>query len=178
MATISLLQLKRGTRSALEKNLKGDNKPKNGEPIYEIDTNKLRVGDGINDYYSLPYLTCSCDDVVAVEFYDNFAAFPIIGLVDKLYVDKSTNKIYSWNEDSKSYTLMDGGSSSGSIVYADTVYEFPKTGDANTLYIATEENNTYFWKNGYKLAGIDSREIDAGGADADEAYNRGRRIGL
>lgn len=118
MAGISTIQFKRGTKANLDRLLVGDRKPLAGEPIFENDTYKVKIGDGINDYKDLPYLS--------------------------------------------------GGSGTDSSVEAyDYLEEFPKIGVINKLYIATEENNTYFWKNGhYNLASIDSREIDAGGADA------------
>jgi len=128
MATISTIQFKRGKKEALERVLVGTNVPLAGEPIFEIDTNKFKVGDGKSDYKDLPYIS--------------------------------------------------GSIQSANLYFAETIYEFPKTGENDKLYIATAENNTYFWRNGYKLAGIDSREIDAGGADADESYNRGIKLGV
>lgn len=109
MATISTIQVKRGTKAALEKVLRGDSKPLSGELIYETDTNKIKVGDGVNDYVSMPYLTCSCDDVVPVEFYATRANFPIIGEVNKLYVDKTAKTIYGW--DGTQYYVISGGGS-------------------------------------------------------------------
>lgn len=125
MAIISTIQFKRGKKEALERVLVGeDSRPLAGEPIFESDTNKFKIGDGKSDYKDLPYIS--------------------------------------------------GSVQSGNLYFASTIYEFPKTGDVDKLYIATAENNTYFWRGGYKLAGLDSREIDAGGADADSEYNRGR----
>lgn len=51
-----VIKLKRGLKARLEATLIGANKPKRGEPIWEIDTNKLKIGDGINDYVDLPYV--------------------------------------------------------------------------------------------------------------------------
>ena len=53
---IEVIQIKRGNRSALITFLKGDNKPKEGEPIFELDTNKLKIGDGIHNYEDLEYV--------------------------------------------------------------------------------------------------------------------------
>lgn len=125
MAVVSTIQFKRGTKENLERLLIGDRKPLAGEPIFETDTYKIKIGNGINDYKDLPYLS-------------------------------------------------GGSGSDSSVVYAATVYDFPKVGVGDKLYVAMDENNTYFWNNGYKLAGVDSREIDAGGADADVSYNRGK----
>lgn len=52
---ISSIQFKRGSKTTLINKLKGDNKPKAGEPIFETDTNRLKIGDGIHDYEDLTY---------------------------------------------------------------------------------------------------------------------------
>ena len=128
MITISTIQFKRGKKEALERALVGKNILLSGEPVFEIDTNRFKIGDGKSEYKDLPYVSESVQ-------------------IDNLF-------------------------------FADTAYEFPKIGEDGKLYIATVESNIYFWKNGYKLASVDSREIDAGGADADEIYNRGTKLGL
>jgi len=53
---IEVIQIKRGNRSALITFLSGDNKPKEGEPIFEMDTKKLKIGDGIHNYEDLDYV--------------------------------------------------------------------------------------------------------------------------
>ena len=128
MVTISTIQFKRGKKEALERALVGKNILLSGEPVFEIDTNRFKIGDGKSEYKDLPYVSESVQ-------------------LDNLF-------------------------------FANTRYEFPKTGEDGKLYIATAESNTYFWKNGYKLASVDSREINAGGADADESYNRGMKLGI
>ena len=52
---IEVVQLKRGNRAALEAVLRGERKPADGEPIFEIDTGKLKFGDGQHDYIDLEY---------------------------------------------------------------------------------------------------------------------------
>jgi hypothetical protein len=55
---IKNIQFKRGTKEKLEARLTADDLgiPKAGEPIFESDTNKLKIGDGILDYAHLPYV--------------------------------------------------------------------------------------------------------------------------
>jgi len=55
MRKIEVLQLKRGTKAKLTERLCGDFRPKDGEPIWEEDTGKLKFGDGIHDYGELEY---------------------------------------------------------------------------------------------------------------------------
>ena len=52
---IEVIQLKRGNKTALEAVLRGERKPADGEPIFEIDTGKLKFGDGQRDYVDLEY---------------------------------------------------------------------------------------------------------------------------
>ena len=52
---IEVVQLKRGNRDALEAVLRGERKPADGEPIFEIDTGKLKFGDGQHNYIDLEY---------------------------------------------------------------------------------------------------------------------------
>ena len=52
---IEVIQLKRGNKAALEAVLRGERKPADGEPIFEIDTGKLKFGDGQRDYVDLEY---------------------------------------------------------------------------------------------------------------------------
>lgn len=54
---LKTIQLKRGTKAVLEARLTADDLgiPKKSEPIYEIDTAKLKFGDGERSYADLPY---------------------------------------------------------------------------------------------------------------------------
>ena len=57
--SIERIQFKRGEKSALEAYLVGDRIPKNGEPIFETDTNRMKFGDGVRAYVDLPYFNVS-----------------------------------------------------------------------------------------------------------------------
>ena len=52
---IEVIQLKRGNKKTLEAVLRGERKPADGEPIFEIDTGKLKFGDGQHNYDVLEY---------------------------------------------------------------------------------------------------------------------------
>ena len=85
MVTISTIQFKRGKKEALEKALVGKNILLSGEPVFEIDTNKFKIGDGKSEYKDLPYISDSVQ--------------------------------------------------SGNLFFAETIYEFPKTGEDDKLYV-------------------------------------------
>lgn len=82
-------QLKRGTYTRwLEVN------PilKQGEPGFEIDTGRLKIGDGIRTWSDLLYVGES--NIINVDSKDNL---PIIGDINAIYrvIDEST--LYQWN---------------------------------------------------------------------------------
>ena len=56
---IKTIQFKRGLKTSLEAKLTAEvlGIPFAGEPIFETDTGKLKIGDGINSYVDLPYIS-------------------------------------------------------------------------------------------------------------------------
>ena len=112
MSTIlSSLRLKRGNKADLDAMLAGSNKPKRGEPIWEIDTNRIKIGDGENDYYALPYSTSEASNLGLVisgwladgEFYqEETHESPWPRYSSKVYIDMETGEPYYY--DSPSYT--------------------------------------------------------------------------
>ena len=56
---IKTIQFKRGLKTSLEAKLTAEvlGIPLAGEPIFETDTGKLKIGDGINSYVDLPYIS-------------------------------------------------------------------------------------------------------------------------
>ena len=57
MAELRSIQFKRGAQAALIANLVGAAKLKDGEPAFEKDTGKLKIGNGVSDYADLPYIS-------------------------------------------------------------------------------------------------------------------------
>jgi hypothetical protein len=62
---IKNIQFKRGKKAVLEEKLVAGKLgvPKSGEPIYETDTRKLKIGDGKTSYKDLPYYGGNGSDV-------------------------------------------------------------------------------------------------------------------
>ena len=115
-AIISSIQFKRGNKSALEASLVQDQKPLRGEPVWEIDTNKLKIGDGIHDYVDLPYVAGGDKQQIV---FDSRYEFPSVGEEDILYIAKDENNAYIWSTTKLAYTVVsvdnreiDGGSAS------------------------------------------------------------------
>ncbi len=91
---IQKIQFKRGNKIDLELVLKGANKLASGEPAFELDTGKLKIGNGIDNYADLPYLAGdgSEEQIVFGTHYE----FPAIGEENKLYIAKDELKSYIW----------------------------------------------------------------------------------
>lgn len=107
---ITSVQFKRGNKSALENVLVDDKVLKSGEPCWEMDTNKFKIGDGVSDYADLPYLSDGDTGALVVEgyyepwdsehrygsnFYKDAAHLvPLFGDVKHLFIDIPTRLVY------------------------------------------------------------------------------------
>ena len=95
---IQKIQLKRGAKNILELVLKNSNRPASGEPIYELDTGKLKIGDGIHDYADLAYFGKKL-------VYNNIFEFPTVGDEGTLYIVNNGNS-YIWDAQNKRYKVL------------------------------------------------------------------------
>ena len=86
---IQKIQLKRGTKKVLDSVLKDSNRPASGEPIYELGTGKLKIGDGIHDYADLAYFGSIASTQKLV--YNNIFEFPPVGDEGTLYIVNNGN---------------------------------------------------------------------------------------
>lgn len=116
--TSSSIQFKRGIKSLLEARLTGDNKPLEGEPVYELDTGKLKIGDGLHNYVDLPYISGGGGGVEQVVFSTRYE-FPSVGFSNKIYVATDENKSYIFDTTNNHYYPLtvegkeiDGGNAS------------------------------------------------------------------
>lgn len=82
-----------------------------GEPGFEIDTFRLKIGDGKTKWNDLPYQDQNNENVVNARV---FAELPSIGQENVIYKVSSTAKLYQWNTTTNGYeALMSGGGGSG-----------------------------------------------------------------
>lgn len=109
---IKSIKFKRGTKESLERLLIDDKKPLAGEPIFETDTYKLKIGDGYTDYKDLPYIDYS-GDIVLEGYYDKendvfwkeeLHINPYPRYIDKIYRDLKSSLYYYLRNNI--YTLM------------------------------------------------------------------------
>lgn len=80
-----------------------------GEPGFEIDTLRLKIGDGKTKWNDLPYQDQNNENVVNARV---FAELPSIGQENVIYKVSSTAKLYQWNTTTNGYeALMSSGGS-------------------------------------------------------------------
>ena len=100
-------QLRRGKASVWEKN---NPVLSRGEPGFEIDTNRLKIGDGETPWNNLRYI--GEEEVYNVAtHYD----FPSIGRANTIYKAETEQKIYQWNTAKMKYELLSDGTSAVGI---------------------------------------------------------------
>lgn len=88
-----------------------------GEPGFEIDTLRLKIGDGKTKWNDLPYQDQNNENVVNARV---FAELPSIGQENVIYKVSSTAKLYQWNTTTNGYeSLMSGNGSGGGIPIED-----------------------------------------------------------
>lgn len=113
MSTVvkTTFQLKRGTAAKwVELNLV----LLAGEPGFEIDTYRLKIGDGHTPWLDLPYIG-EGSVVSAATHYD----FPETGAANIIYKATEEKLLYQWNSDIQAYELL-GMSGEGSNLIIDT----------------------------------------------------------
>ena len=90
-------KLRRGHTEALrEQNVL----PSQGEPIFDIDLNKLKIGDGVKHYNELEYIGKSVITANSVE------EFPVQGDSECLYIAADPESIYRFDAISKTYVPL------------------------------------------------------------------------
>ena len=74
-----------------------------GEPGYEIDTGKLKIGNGIDEWINLKYLG---EDKALVVNANTYIDFPAIGDAGVLYKASQEKQLYQWNEQTNEYEIL------------------------------------------------------------------------
>ena len=80
-----------------------------GEIGVETDTNKLKVGNGVNNWNDLPYMMGDSgkSNIIIVE---NFGDLPETGESDIIYKINSTQMLYIWNNLKNMYDRLNSDS--------------------------------------------------------------------
>ena len=91
-------QLRRGNSSWYVEN---DPILAQGEPVYELDTKKLKIGDGVHNYSAIPYLTDKTQAIIAPLFdeYEFYSVGDYVIKDDTLYQFIHDHQAEPWDED-------------------------------------------------------------------------------
>jgi hypothetical protein len=95
-------QLKRGTA---ERWMTLNPVLRQGEPGFEYDTLKLKIGDGFTPWGALPYINGEGSVVNAYTHND----FPKKGSVDVIYKAQDEAALYQWDDITNRYQLLSAG---------------------------------------------------------------------
>lgn len=76
-----------------------------GEPGYELDTQRLKIGNGTTTWNSLKYIGEG-----SVQSYAAKTDFPAVGTPSIIYMATSEGVLYQWNASTQEYTSLSGGS--------------------------------------------------------------------
>lgn len=74
-----------------------------GEPGFELDTGKLKIGDGEKAWLDLAYLG---EDKTVIVTADTHFDFPIIGDPNIIYKASKEKQLYQWNAEAFEYELL------------------------------------------------------------------------
>lgn len=103
------IQLKRGTAEAWKR---VNPILAVGEPGFEKDTNRLKIGDGVNNWVNLPYQDQSNENVFNT---NTRYEFPSIGKENVIYKASQEAKLYQWNPTLNIYESLIGSGDGGSF---------------------------------------------------------------
>ena len=82
-----------------------------GEIGIEIDTNKIKIGDGVKRWQELDYF--GGDNTTSLVVVENFSDLPEVGLNNRLYKVSSSQLLYIWNTLTNTYAELGQGGSGG-----------------------------------------------------------------
>ena len=74
-----------------------------GEPGYELDTGKFKIGNGITTWRKLQYVNGSSSTKSGVFSADTVSDFPEVGSLDIIYKANSEKALYQFNVDTNKY---------------------------------------------------------------------------
>lgn len=94
----TVFQFRRGLKQVWEKN---NPVLAAGEPGYELDTHKVKFGDGLSAWIDLPYI--GEHNIIN---YATHKDFPLVGNVNYIYKANEESMLYQWNEADMGYVVL------------------------------------------------------------------------
>ena len=90
-----------------------------GEPGYEMDTGRVKIGNGTDAWLDLPYLG---EDGTGVVNAATHLDFPTVGNVNYIYKAIQEKKLYQWNDEKLAYEPISNPESSDVVVNFDIIH--------------------------------------------------------
>lgn len=87
-----------------------------GEPGFVYGNNKLKIGDGVTPWNSLPYI----EGATGIETYSTYDALPLIGNPSTLYRVTDNKKLYQYNTATGKYESLSSGVDNIEIIHGGT----------------------------------------------------------
>lgn len=103
MATV--IQFKRGTTANL---YRVNPYLAKGEPCFDYEQGKLKIGDGIHNYNDLPFITDGIENTDEVIYADSLEELPSVGDKTLIYKVGSNPSLYQWNSTTLKYETLGG----------------------------------------------------------------------
>ena len=98
-----------------------------GEPGYELDTGRVKIGNGVDAWLDLPYVG---EDGTGIINADTHLNFPTVGNVNYIYKATQEKKLYQWNETKGAYEPINETPSGDDIVIS---FDVIHGGDADGI---------------------------------------------
>ena len=127
------IQLKRGTSSSWV-----NQNPilAIGEPGFEKDTGRLKIGDGVSSWLDLDYVG---EDGTGVYNAATHLDFPSVGKSNVIYKAYEEQKLYQWNDDLMCYKLLIDLGQYATQAYVQDLIDGMQEGAIDMIALTTEE---------------------------------------
>ena len=125
-----------------------------GEPAFELDTLKMKIGNGLTPWNDLPYIAgegSGIGDTVIMEGgIQTVAELPQEGDPALLYRVEGTQKLYAWNTKENKFDELGSNVEIPEFVDTNTdniiiVDELPEIGEEKYLYKLSTNQKFYYW---------------------------------
>ena len=107
-----------------------------GEPGFEKDTGKLKIGDGFSPWLDLDYVG---EDGTGVHNAATHLDFPSVGKSNIIYKAYEEQKLYQWNDDLMCYEVLIDLSQYATQAYVQDLIDGMQEGAIDMIALTTEE---------------------------------------
>ena len=107
-----------------------------GEPGFEKDTGRLKIGDGFSPWLDLNYVG---EDETGIYNAATHLDFPSVGKSNVIYKAQDEQKIYQWNDELGCYELLTDLSQYATLAYVQELIDNLPEGNQDMIALTHEE---------------------------------------